>query len=154
MRSGMPVLRQNNVAEVLREAVYHWHNFVGAWDCQGTTRHEVILHVDHEQNVFDVSHRTQHSLPIRVAEQCTRHIQKICPSTMIEMRRRSNAALIRLATLLLLALTIRHREDHIKERRSRSHLPNPGGIGNRPRDRVSTTSNRYYAPKAGSDDPA
>jgi hypothetical protein len=51
MVAGMPVLGQNHMAEGVGDPVDHWNHFLAARHGQSASVAEVILHVDHQQNV-------------------------------------------------------------------------------------------------------
>jgi hypothetical protein len=52
----MPILRERDVIELLRKPVDHRHDRIALADRKRASRAEIILHVDHEQQVLVLSY--------------------------------------------------------------------------------------------------
>ncbi len=51
VRARMPVLRDHHLLEAPREPVDHRHHRVAVGHRERAARHEIVLHVDHEQHI-------------------------------------------------------------------------------------------------------
>src|SRR6188508_1089971 len=57
MARGMPVLGDDDVLELAREAIDERHDLVAALHFERAARAEVVLHVDDDQAIRDARHR-------------------------------------------------------------------------------------------------